>query len=167
MPSASAGTPKTTIRALTASDRPWVSDLVSAHFGSARVVSRGVLHEATALPGLMAEYGGRRVGVLLYDLDVRPCEVVVLVVERRRHGVGRALLEAVEPIARAAGCRRLWLVTTNNNRGALSFYPAVGWRQVAVHRGAVAAARRLKPELPEVDEHGTPIEDEIEFARRL
>jgi hypothetical protein len=55
------------------------------------------------------------------------------------------------------------LITTNNNRDAMEFYRAVGWRQVAIHRGAVREARKLKPEIPEFDEAGVPIEDEVEF----
>lgn len=155
------------VRALRASDQPWVRTVVSEHFSSARVVSRGVLHEVASLPGLVAERAGSRVGLLQYSVDADQCEVVVLIAAARRQGVGRALLDAIQPVALAAGCRRLWLVTTNNNRPGLAFYQAAGWRQVAVHRGAVRAARRLKPEIAEMDAEGTPIEDEIEFELTL
>lgn len=60
-----------------------------------------------------------------------------------------------------------WLVTTDNNLGAIAFYHAIGWRRVAVHAGAVAEARKLKPEIPEQDEHGRPIRDAIEFELQL
>lgn len=95
-----------------------------------------------SLPGLVAERDGAPVGLLLYRIERDECEVVVLIAVARREGIGRALLEAVEPIARRAGCRRLWLVTTNDNRSALAFYRTVGWTQVAVHRGAVREASR-------------------------
>ncbi len=150
-----------------ASDRAWVEALVSEHFASPRVVSRGVLHNALSLPGLVAERDGLPVGLLLYRIHDDQCEVVVLISVRRRQGVGRLLLEALQSIAEAAACKRLWLVTTNNNRGGIAFYRAVGWTQVAIHRGAVREARRLKPEIPECDAEGTPIEDEIEFELRL
>jgi hypothetical protein len=42
-----------------------------------------------------------------------------------------------------------------------------GWRQCAVHRGAVAEARRLKPQIPVNGHDGVPIEDEIEFERLI
>jgi len=73
----------------------------------------------------------------------------------------------VARVARARGCRRLWLVTTQDNRSALAFYRSVGWRQVAVHRGAVREARRLKPEIPERGEGGVPIEDEVELELEI
>jgi N-acetylglutamate synthase-like GNAT family acetyltransferase len=94
------------------------------------------------------------------------CEVVVLISLIQRQGIGRELLRRMESAAREAGCRRLWLVTTNNNRGAIAFYRAVGWRQVAIHQGAVREARRIKPEIPLCDENGIAIEDEIEFEWR-
>ncbi len=140
---------------------------MSEHFGSSRVVSRGILHDALLLSGLVAERDDVPVGVLLYRIERDDCEVVVLIASVRREGIGHALLGAIDPIARRARCRRLWLITTNNNRSGLAFYSAVGWTQVAVHRGAVREARRLKPEIPEFGEDGTPIEDEIEFELKL
>jgi GNAT superfamily N-acetyltransferase len=155
------------VRELHVTDHPWVEALVREHFASPRLVSRGRLHDALALPGLVAERQGVPVGLLLYHLHGGECEVVVLIATRRRQGIGRRLLEAITSRTRSSGCRRLWLITTNANTGALAFYRAVGWQQVAIHRGAVREARRLKPEIPEVAADGTPIEDEIEFEWHL
>ena len=120
-----------------------------------------------SLPGLVAEEDSRPLGLLLYRLDQDQCEVMVLISMLRRQGIGRSLMAAVQTIATDAGCTRLWLITTNNNRGALDFYRAIGMRLVAIHRGAVHEARRLKPEIPEFDGDGIPIEDEIEFELSL
>jgi GNAT superfamily N-acetyltransferase len=154
-------------RELAIDDRPWAERLVSRRFASPRLVSRGVLHDSRSLPGLIAERDGMPVGILQYHVAGEQCEVVVLIAVHSRRGVGRFLLRAAEPIARSHGCRRLWLITTNDNWVALSFYRAIGWRQVAVHRGAVRESRRLKPEIPELAADGTPIEDEIEFELLL
>ena len=86
---------------------------------------------------------------------------------REGAGVATSLLAHAEQVARGTGCRRLWLVTTNDNLSAIAFYQARGWRQVAIHRGAVAEARRLKPEIPEFGTSGLPKEDEIEFELTL
>jgi GNAT superfamily N-acetyltransferase len=155
------------IRELTASDIPWVQSLVADHFGSPMVVSRGVLHDARQLPGLVAEAKGKPAGLLQYHPGGSEWEIVVLISGIRRHGIGRKLLEAVKDKARQAGCERLWLITTNNNRGAQEFYAALGWQVAAVHHGAVREARKLKPEIPDLDEAGIPIEDEIEFELRF
>jgi hypothetical protein len=69
--------------------------------------------------------------------------------------------------ARAAGRTRVWLITTNDNLDALRFYQRRGFTLAALHRGAVARSRRLKPTIPEVGAHGIPIRDELELERRL
>jgi len=65
--------------------------------------------------------------------------------------------------ARAAGCRRLWLITTNDNLRALGFYQRLGLDLCALHRDAVAVARRLKPGIPLTGRAGIPIRHELEF----
>ncbi|MDP3773420.1 MAG: GNAT family N-acetyltransferase [Gemmatimonadales bacterium] len=151
------------IRRLEPSDREWSNALVGAHFGSSRVVSRGRLYDATALPGFIAMHDGVPAGLLQFRIAGSTCEVVVLVVERPREGVGTALLDSMREAARSAGCSRLWLVTTNDNTVAQSFYRALGWRLVTVHKGAVTRSRVLKPEIPEFGANGVAIEDELEY----
>ena len=155
------------IRQAAVAERPWVRRVVSESFGSPRIVSRGVLHAADDLAGLVAEEDGEPVGLLLYHVDARECEVVVLISLKERHGVATALLTEAGRVARGAGCHRLWLVTTNDNLPAIQFYRNRGWRHVATHRGAVTMARRLKPEIPGFGANGLPKEDEIEFELRL
>lgn len=155
------------IRELTTEDRPWAERLVRERFRGPWVVSRGVLQDTRRLPGLVAVRDGARVGLVQHHLRTGECEIVVLVATDPGQGIGRSLLAAVEAVARDAGCRRLWLITTNDNRSAITFYTALGWQRAAVHRGALREARRLKPEIPEFASDGTPIEDEIEFQRLL
>jgi len=69
--------------------------------------------------------------------------------------------------AAAAGCTRLWLVTTNDNVEALRFYQKQGFRLVALYPNALEASRRLEPDLPLVGRHGIPLRDEIELEMRL
>jgi ribosomal protein S18 acetylase RimI-like enzyme len=155
------------VSALVEADRPWAAALVAAHFGSTTVVSRGVSHDARALPGLMAHENGRRQGLLQYRPVEDQLQIVVVIACLRRQGIGRRLLDAIEELARAQERRRLWLVTTNDNRPAILFYRAMGWRQCALHRTAMREARRLKPEMPLTGYAGVPIEDEIEFERLI
>ena len=137
------------------------------HWGSPQVVSRGRVHTADALPGLIAEFEAQRVGLLTYQLEGDGCEVVSLNSLLEKRGVATALLEAVTEVAAQAGCRRVWLVTTNDNLPALRFYQKLGFRLVAVHRDAVEKSRELKPEIPFVGMDGIPIRDEVELALRL
>jgi ribosomal protein S18 acetylase RimI-like enzyme len=82
-------------------------------------------------------------------------------------GVGGALVDAVADQARGLGCRRLWLITTNDNTRALRFYQRHGFRLVAVHTGAIAESRRLKPGISLIGNDGIPIRDELELERDL
>jgi len=74
---------------------------------------------------------------------------------------------AIEAL-RAAGVDRAWVVTTNDNLGALALYQKVGFRLTALRPGAVDAARRaLKSSIAAIGEHGIPIHDEIELTNDL
>jgi ribosomal protein S18 acetylase RimI-like enzyme len=155
------------IRQLEPGDRPWAAEVLARSWGSTRVVSRGRVHDALELPGLVAGLDEERAGLLTWSVEGDQCEVVTIdsLVERR--GVGRALLAAAAAEATAMGCRRLWLITTNDNLPALRFYQRLGWDLVALHRGAVDEARRLKPEIPRVGLDGVALRHELELELPL
>lgn len=119
-------------------------------------------------PGLVARLDGERVGLLTYNVDAQGLEVVSLDSLREGVGVGHALLDAAEAEARRQGCRRFWLVTTNDNLRALGIYQRRGMRLVALRAGAMDEARRtLKPELAEIGNDGIPLRDELELELLL
>ena len=156
------------VRSLDAGDQAWAEALVAHHFGSARVVSRGRLHETAGMPCLAAYDSGVPVGLLHHRLDdAGDMEAVTLVAVQPRRGIGTALLGALAEQVETAGCRRVWLVTTNDNTAAQHFYRARGWTLLAVHVGAVTSARALKPEIPLLGEGGVAIEDELEYELLL
>ncbi|MDZ4063326.1 MAG: GNAT family N-acetyltransferase, partial [Coriobacteriia bacterium] len=100
------------VRSLESSDREWSDALVARYFGSPRIVSRGRLHDASALPGLVARHEGCPVGLLLYRVEGDECELVALVSERLREGIATALVRALVNRLHESGCIRAWLVTT-------------------------------------------------------
>ena len=152
------------VHELTSGDAHWARAFLETVAGSARMVSRGRLHQCDRLPGFYAEEAGVRTALLTYRLDAGEMEVVALYAAERGRGYGTTLLAAAAARAREHGCRRLWLVTTNDNAPALRFYERRGMRRVAVHSGAVDQARRdLKPEIPRLGMGGVPIRDEIEL----
>jgi ribosomal protein S18 acetylase RimI-like enzyme len=73
----------------------------------------------------------------------------------------------VKKSATLKGCRRLWLITTNDNTDALRFYQKHGFMLVAVHRNAIEESRKLKPEIPLIGNNNIPIRDEIELEMML
>ena len=152
-----------TVREIEDADRPWIRQLLTERWGSPRIVTRGNVHEADELPGYVALVGGERAGLLTYQKHECSCEIVTLDSQLPERGVGSALVGAIRANAALHGCRRLWLVTTNDNAGAIRFYKARGFTVAAIHEDAVAEARRLKPEIPERGVDGIPIRDEIEL----
>ena len=155
------------IRPVDRDDRAWMSRLLAQWWGSPLVVSRGKVHDALELPGFVARHEGERVGLATYVIDGSGCELVTLNSTMERIGAGTALIEAVTDAARRAGCRRVWLITTNDNLPALGFYERRGLTIVAVHRDAVEHSRRLKPQIPLIGLDGIPIRDEIELELAL
>jgi GNAT superfamily N-acetyltransferase len=141
--------------------------LAIEHWGPA-VVRRGELVGIAGLPGFTAWIDGARAGMLTYAVRGAECEVVTLESALPGRGAGRALMDAARDAATRAGCRRLWLTTTNDNVRALGFYQRWGLDLCAFRRGAVDEARRtLKPSIPVRDEHGVPIAHELELELLL
>jgi ribosomal protein S18 acetylase RimI-like enzyme len=155
------------VRPLTADDRQWVAPLAMRLWGSDRVVSRGRVWVLADLPGFAAFDGEQVVGLLTYRLEAGEMELVSIDSLEEGRGVGTSLLEAAGVAARAAGCRRMWLITTNDNLKALRFYQRRGMRLVALHRDAVERSRELKPDIPQVGHHGIHLRDELELERLL
>ena len=160
------------IRPLETSDRNWVAHFLDEHWSSTKVVSRGKAYYAHLLPGFAAELtdapeDAPAVGLLTYNIEGDDCEIITVDSLQSEMGVGTALLEAVIAVAREAGCKRVWLITTNDNLDALRFYQKRGFELVAVHRGALAEARKLKPQIPIVGKDAIPLRDEIELEYLL
>ena len=156
------------IRPVNQSDHAWIDDLITRAFGAPVVVSRGQVHRPADLGGFIAEdERGERIGLITLHVEGNACEAVTVNSLTPGAGVGRTLLAAAEQYARERGCRRLWLITTNDNTRALRFYQRNGMRIAAVRLGAVDEARAIKPEIPLTGEDGIPIRDEIELAIEL
>jgi ribosomal protein S18 acetylase RimI-like enzyme len=155
------------IRPLVDDDRPWVDDLMRERWGAEIVVVHGEVYRPAEFLGFVAEYDGERVGLITLHILGDACEVVTLDSLQAGRGVGRALLGAVRAEARKRGCRRLWLVTTNDNIHALGFYQQNGFRLVALRPGAVEESRKVKPSIPLIGDHGIPLRDELELEMPL
>ena len=159
--------PRVLVRPLTADDRDWVRATLVRSWSSTTVARRGDLIEARDLTGYAALIGGRRTGLVLVDVRNSDLEVVAISSNTRRQGVGHALMKKCIEQARERGCRRVWLITTNNNTAAITFYQHIGMDLSAYYRHAVRASRLLKPSIPLRDGAGVAIDHELEFELLL
>lgn len=156
------------VRPAAAGDRKWIEATLACAFGAARMALRGRLMNPAEHAGFITADGGSPVGFVTYEIRGRECEITSIVAVARQRGIGSLLLRAVLDHARASGCSRLRVVTTNDNLSALRFYQRRGFSIACVHRGAVDSARRdLKPEIPLTGESGIPLRDEIELEMRI
>lgn len=155
------------IRPALSSDRRWITELLGRRGASTTVVTRGRAHAADHLPALVAETAGGPCGLATYRMEDDEIELVTLDAEPPGRGTGAALLNGVIKTARARGCRRLWLITTNDNLEAIGFSQRRGLGLTAVYPGAVDAARELKPEILKLGRDGIQIHDEVELGLSL
>ncbi len=155
------------VRQIAQGDRDWVAETLVLEWTSTSVARLGEIVEAAGLPGYLATLGGRRVGLVLVDVKDRAYEVVAISTTEPRRGIGRALMGRCVAEARARGCRRVWIVTTNNNLAAIGFYQRLGMDLCALHRHGVHVSRKLKPTIPVRDATGVRIDHELEFELLL
>jgi len=160
------------LRVLTAEDRNWVAHFLDKHWGSTKVVSRGQSYYAHLLPGVTAELtdapeDAEPVGLVTYNINNDECEITTLDSLQPGIGIGTALVTAVKNIAKEAGCKRVWLIITNDNLNAFKFLQKREFELVAIHRNALADARKLKPQIPLVGKDNIPLRDEIELEFKL
>ncbi|HEY2603892.1 MAG TPA: GNAT family N-acetyltransferase [Thermoleophilaceae bacterium] len=155
------------VRELRPDERPWLAERLREAWGSPVVVSRGRAHDASKLPALVCEEGGAAVGIATFEVSGDELELVTIEAFDQGRGAGSLLLAAAVEESRARGCRRLWLITTNDNLRALRFYQRRGLRLAALHVGAADEARRIKPSIPLVGHHQIPIRDELELDLEL
>ena len=135
--------------------------------GVCDVARRGRVDDASSLAAVACVDGAERCGLATYRAGDDAVEVVTLDALRPALGVGTRLLADVAARAARAGSRRLWLVTTSDHLGALSFYRRGGLRVAAVHHDAVREARRHKPQIPLVGRSGLDVRDEVELELDL
>lgn len=161
-----------TIRPLRAADIPLAEALLRNALGGRSQARRGelvdVLEGASGLVAL--DTNGAPTGLVTWFRDGDSAEVRAVAVDAaaRGQGVARALMEAAARELRAAGVRRAWLVTTNDNIAAMALYQKAGWRLSALRAGAVDEARRtIKPSIPAMGQHGIPLHDELELELDL
>lgn len=110
---------------------------------------------------------GDWIGLLTYILRGDECEITSLNSLPEGRGIGTALIDKAIRAAKEQKCRRICLITTNDNLRALGFYQKRGFELVAIQRGAVNESRKLKPSISWIGENNIPLRDEIELEMLL
>jgi GNAT superfamily N-acetyltransferase len=124
------------------------------------VISTGT-YDCATLDGFVWSEANVIIGLVTYVIREDEIEIISLDSLQEKRGIGSALLDEVERVAKQHQLERLSLITTNDNLGALAFYQRRGWRFARIIPGAVDAARLHKPSIPVIGEHRIPLHDEI------
>lgn len=147
--------------------RDFINAQIAEGWAGSYIVSRGALHDTRTQRGFAALEAEKIIGYALYSISGCECELMLLESLTERRGAGRALVDKVTQTARDSGCRRLWLVTTNDNTRSIRFYQMLGFELRQVYINAMADARKLKPQIPPTGCDGIPIKHEFEFEKSL
>ncbi|MHC4066557.1 MAG: GNAT family N-acetyltransferase [Planctomycetota bacterium] len=142
-------------------DRPAIAEFIERHWHSKLVMSRGESYYPHEEDGFIEWRDEKIVGLLTLRYDSESMELLTLNSTLEGQGIGSALMLLAIEKARELDLTGIWLTTTNDNLRAVGFYQRLGFRIVSVNIGAVDAARRIKPQIPEVGRDGIPIHDEI------
>ena len=143
-----------------------VTNFIQDQWGSTRVVSKGRMFDPSELEGFAAVADEKVVGLVTFRVQGDECEVVTINSLSEGTGTGSSLLNAVRDTAIKARCRRLWLITTNDNLSALRFYQKWGLRITAIYPNALERSRMLKPEIPLLGKEGIPIPSETRLSSK-
>ena len=152
------------IRALTNNDVPRLIEFWNQYWGGDEMIVHGESFRPEQLNGFITEDWS---GVITYYVKNDTCEIISLNSLKENRGIGTALIDEVLQEARRQNCRRLFLVTTNDNLHALGFYQRHGFELACIRRGAVDEARKIKPGIPATGLNNIPLRDEIELEMSL
>ena len=154
-------------RRLTQNDIPRLRRFWVEHWGGEIMIIHGEAYRPDQLDGFVVEEGDEWTGLITFVCKDGEMEVTSLDSLREGQGLGTKLLSRVIEAARKQKCNRVVLTTTNDNLNAIGFYQKRGFQLAAIHRGAVDEARKIKPGIPKIGNHGIPIRDEIELEMVL
>ena len=148
----------------TTNDDVWITDIATRLWGSTEIISKEHTYNILVLPNFVGELDGKPAGFITYAKEKTDCEIVALYCAVEKQGLGTAFIDLVKEVAQKDGCRRVWIMTTNDNTHALRFYQKRGFFITAIRTNVMEKQRKLKPSIPLLGNDGIPIRDEIELA---
>lgn len=152
------------LRRLTQDDLPHLRDFWIKHWDGETMIMHGMTVRYDEVEGFVF---GDWAGLITFLIRGDECEVTSLDSLQEGAGIGTMLIDAMIREAKAGNCRRLFLITTNDNLKALGFYQKRGFELCALYRGAINDSRKLKPSIPLIGMNNIPLRDELELEMKL
>ncbi|MDM5195121.1 GNAT family N-acetyltransferase [Bacillus hominis] len=155
------------IQKITPEMKEVIQDFMCKNWGSSMMVSRGRVHHLEELPGFVVLENDGIVGILTYEVIKNMCEIVSLDSFEERKGIGTKLVDCALQVAKENECKKVWLITTNDNMNALRFYQKRKFSMTNLYVGAVEEARKIKKEIPFIGYDNIAISHEIQLEYKL
>jgi len=152
---------------ITDKNRNIINDFIIEQWFTTKMIIRGKEIDMTAVDGIFTLEDEKIIGLITYILNDNTLEITSLDSLCENKGIGTALLNKVVDVAKKRNCKRIVLITTNDNINAIRFYQKRGFDMACLYRNALDNSRKLKPEIPLIGENGIPLKHEIEFELLL
>lgn len=145
-----------------------ITQFFVTQWGSAEMVISSGVYYCDQLEGYaMLNDQKEIIGLITYVYEGDELEIISLDSLIENKGVGSLLLSSVEEKASKLHCHSVKLITTNDNLRALQFYQKRNFRLAAIYTDAVHEARKIKPQIPMIGDHGIPICDELLLTKKI
>ena len=155
------------IESINKNNRNLVNQFFIDNWFSTDMSVRGEIIDGTKLDGFLLQENNTIIGLVTYTFYGDICEIVSIDSKKENMGIGTALLKEVEKIAIDNECKKMRLVTTNDNMRALQFYQKRGYCLTKLYPNAMEEVRKVKPNIPELGDNDIPLRDEIELEKIL
>ncbi|WP_408009783.1 GNAT family N-acetyltransferase [Pseudalkalibacillus sp. A8] len=145
-----------------------IEDFFLKQWGSPRMVLSTGTYDCDTLDGFtILDGNGEIIGLLTYIIEKDECEIISLDSIQENKGIGSTLIRETERHLKTKDCKKIKLITTNDNLRALKFYQKRGYQLTQVFPNAVEKSRRIKPEIPLTAANGIPIRDDLLSVKTL
>lgn len=152
---------------ITDENRNMVNEFIIRQWYSTKMIVRGKEIDLSTANGVIALEDNQIKGLVTYMIHEDVCEIMSLDSLEQSKGIGTILIDHVIKISKKAQCRKIILITTNDNINAIRFYQKRGFDMTHLYHNALDLSRKLKPEIPLIGENNIPLRHEIEFQMIL
>ena len=155
------------IERITNETRSLVNQFLIDNWFSSDMSVRGEIIDGTKIDGFLLQENNKIIGLITYKCFGDVCDIISLDSKKENMGIGTMLVKEVEKMAINNNCKKLRLITTNDNMRALQFYQKRGFYLTKLYPNAMEDVRKLKPDVPLLGDNDIPLRDEIELEKYL
>lgn len=148
-------------------NRKQVNAFFSKHWNTTNLIILGMNIDMTQADGIIAQENGKIMGLLTYMVSGSVVEITSLNSVVNGIGVGTALLNRLIEWAKENQCKKIVVVTSNDNIQAMCFYQKRGFDMERLYHNSLELSRAKRPRIPLVGPNGILLKHELEFVLDL